>query len=49
MIRFAICAPAIGLGLWCGYAVYARLNALMFGRAVLVLVLASGIGLLVPH
>jgi len=49
MIRFAICIPAIGLGLWCGYAVYARLNAVMFGRAVLVLVLASGIGLLVPH
>ncbi len=49
MIRFAICIPAIGLGLWCGYAVYARLNALMFGRAVLVLVLASGIALLVPH
>lgn len=49
MIRFGICLPAIGLGLWSGYAFYARLNALMFGRAVLGLVLVSGIALLVPR
>ncbi|HEY5700787.1 MAG TPA: sulfite exporter TauE/SafE family protein [Gammaproteobacteria bacterium] len=49
LIRFGICLPAIGLGLWSGYALYARLNPLMFGRAVLGLVLASGIALLVPR
>lgn len=49
MIRFGLCLPAIGLGLWSGYALYARLNPLMFGRAVLGLVLVSGIALLIPR
>lgn len=49
LIRFGICLPAIGLGLWSGYALYARLNPVMFGRAVLGLVLVSGIALLIPR
>lgn len=49
LIRFGTCLPAIGLGLWSGYALYARLNPLMFGRAVLGLVLVSGIALLIPR
>lgn len=49
MFRFGLCLPAIGLGLWSGYALYARLDAVMFGRAVLGLVLVSGVVLLIPH
>lgn len=46
LTRLAWCLPAIAAGLWCGYAVYARLNRLVFARAVLALVLVSGIALL---
>ncbi|HSS66158.1 MAG TPA: sulfite exporter TauE/SafE family protein [Gammaproteobacteria bacterium] len=45
--RLALCFPAIVAGLWCGYGLYARLNPLAFGRAVLTLVLISGAALLV--
>ena len=45
--RLAMCFPAIFAGLWCGYALYARLNPLVFGRAVLALVLISGVALLI--
>lgn len=44
--RLALCFPAIVAGLWCGYALYARLNPLVFARAVLGLVLLSGAALL---
>ncbi len=47
MKRLALCFPAICAGLWCGYRLYARLNPLTFGRAVLGLVLLSGAALLV--
>ncbi len=45
--RLALCLPAVVAGLWCGYGLYARLNPLAFGRAVLALVLISGAALLV--
>lgn len=45
--RLALCFPVIAAGLWCGYALYARLNPLTFGKAVLALVLASGAALLI--
>ncbi len=45
--RLALCFPAIVAGLWCGYGLYARLNPLAFGRAVLALVLISGAALLI--
>lgn len=45
--RLALCFPAIVAGLWSGYALYARLNPLAFGRAVLALLLISGAALLI--
>ncbi len=45
--RLALCFLPIVAGLWCGYALYARLNPLIFARAVLGLVLLSGAALLV--
>ncbi|MDX1514356.1 MAG: sulfite exporter TauE/SafE family protein [Gammaproteobacteria bacterium] len=49
MIRFGICLPPIALGLWSGYALYARLDPVMFRRAVTGLVLLSGLALVVPR
>lgn len=45
--RLAFCLPAVAAGLWCGHALYARLDPLSFARAVLALVFLSGAALLV--
>jgi uncharacterized membrane protein YfcA len=46
---FLIGLPALALGTWVGLKLFGKLNDAMFRRAVLVLLLISGLSLLVLH
>lgn len=45
-VAFGWSLPSIGLGLWAGFALYARLNAAIFRRVVLWLLLVMGVNIL---
>jgi hypothetical protein len=46
---FAIGLPVLGAGMLLGFALYHRVDDAMFRRIVLILLLLSGLGLIVPQ
>ena len=48
MKLYALALPALALGVWCGLALYGKLDDATFRRVILILLLAAGISLIVP-
>lgn len=48
MKLYALALPALVVGIWCGIRLYGKLDDAAFRRAILILLLASGLSLVVP-